>query len=90
MFRYNHNCFRFRIFDAYHTYYFVLTVFIQCHTTYTGGSTSHNAHSTFMETNGTSVTVGNDDFIVTVCHTHFDYTVVFTDSDSIYTILART
>ena len=43
-----------------------------------------------METDGTSVTIGNDNLIVTVSHAHFNYAVIFADCNGIDTILART
>ena len=43
-----------------------------------------------METDGTTVTVGNHDFIVSVGHTYFNHTVIFADGDGVHTILTRT
>ena len=43
-----------------------------------------------METNSPSIPIGYDDFIVTICHSNFNNTIVFTNSYGVDTILART
>ena len=43
-----------------------------------------------METNGTTVSVSDDDFILAICQTHADDTVVFTNRNGIDPIGTRT
>ncbi len=79
-----------RILDANHADYLVAAIFVQRDTTYTGCRTSHYAHCAFVEADGTTVTVSNHDFVVTIGHTYFDHLVVFADGNCIHTVLART
>ena len=65
-----------RIADSHHAHHLVFLT-VQLHAGHTRGGTSHGAHGTLVETDGTSVAVGDDNLVVAVCQLHADHAVSF-------------
>ena len=81
----NHHGFLLRIIDYNHANQGIITL-IETHTANTGRSTSHGTDLILIKTNGTTVSVGKNQLVMTICQTNIYHLITLYDVDSNHTV----
>ena len=81
-----HDAFVLHIIYYAHAHNTVSRIIVQYNASHTSTYTTHRTNLRFIESYGTTASVGNDDFVVAVCQLYRYYAVILQDVDSIYSV----